>query len=179
MHVVNQLISVENDNQILRDKAHGFLLHRLRYPHTCVLCHADFAANDAYIGSIQRASLVNSVWISVGLDARKMACNDLSFGICAADKRIQVVRFLGFYHVASHGLRHFNKLFDSVGIGNTVDIHVGHIVLLTRIGTQSIEKFFLFHTCKLHGFTSPYPLSTADGMTFWQIRASHDQYPKG
>ena len=37
MHVVNQLISVENDNQLLRDKSHGFLLHRLRYPHKCVL----------------------------------------------------------------------------------------------------------------------------------------------
>ena len=171
MHVVDDLRLGEEDNEVLTDKHHGFLLHLLGNPHASILSHAKTATNDAHVGAVQVAGTPHVVRIARGDSyLRQVRCNFLCIGIELTDECVDVATFLHLDSIAADTLGHVHKLQQRVGIDDGLDVaEVGHVEALAYIRPVLLQYIF---------FTTHNPLLFR-GTVSWGIPSSCDHRPRG
>ena len=144
MHVVHNIITSQDDDQILRCKADGLLLHLLRNPDAGIFSHTYATFNDAYVHLHQIFDMFNGIRIQVGLDAWKIACQHLCLRIGLANELIQIV---ALFHLYELGPSRCGGLLDEFGHrirkrNGIQSTQVRKVVGFTRVLPQPFQYFF-------------------------------------
>ena len=133
MHVVDDVLSLKQDDEVLGGKAYSLLLHGLRHPDTRILSYSDAPLHDAHIYGSKLASLCYRVGIELHVYARQIAGKDLCLGIGFVNSLVQVGSCGQFYEPCSGRRSGFlYELCHWVGEGDGVQgAQVGHVELLS------------------------------------------------
>ena len=156
MHIVHNLALRQQDDQILRDKAHSLLFHLLRNPDAGILGHTKLSANHAHVSTVQVARTPDDIWIPRGnRHFRQVTGKFLCIGIEILYQLIDILSRLYFQHLSAHILGHRNKLDQRIGIGDGLYIvERRHVILHLHILAILLQYiFFVTHSLSLIVFS--------------------------
>lgn len=135
MHVVDDVITIDDYYEILRDEADGPLLHSLGNPDAGILRATNGSLHDTYVGAVKVLWLLNLIGVSVGLHPRDIAGDGLRFRISLPDEIVDIVAFSHLDNFrSSSGCGCLDESLYRVGILQFREGEVRLVVGLAHVG---------------------------------------------
>ena len=147
VHIIDDAAFGQHNDEILAYEAHRLLLHRLRNPHTSVLCHTYLTSHHTNIGAVKSLRICHGVGIERSYThLRQTGSHNLGIGISLTYDVVKTVARCCLHHIGTHSLTHLDELGYGVIVSDALNIVGRHIVLLARIAAEFLQKFFFIIT---------------------------------